>query len=98
STDWAVIQHRLAGKDLEINLDETFGEQCGGEITQNIILMLRLDPHSRPSATDLFETFSRLCRSFEGLPQDDDEVAALEEVYGGLSLQVRGAEATLHKR
>ena len=98
SSDWGVIQHQLAGKDLEINLDEVFGEECGGEIKRNIILMLQLDPQSRPSATGLFETFSRLGRSLEGLPPDEGEVETLEDTYAGLSLHVTGAEATLHKR
>jgi hypothetical protein len=95
--DWAVIAHRLAGRDLEVNLEETFGDQWGGEITGNIILMLQIDPQSRPSATGLFETFGRLCRSVEGLPPADGEFETLEEAYTGLSLQVTPTEATLHK-
>ena len=76
--DWTVIQHMNAGKDLEPDVDETFGEQFGGEITENILLMLRIDPESRPSATDLFNTICRLCRPTNTSPLVDRRFQVLQ--------------------
>ena len=80
-----------------MNLDKTFGKQFGGEIAENIILMLRIEAHLRPSATNLFEIFGRLCGSIEGPLPDHRKVEKLEEPYAGLSLQVSRTEVTLNK-
>lgn len=98
NSDWAVIQHQLAGKDLDINLSETFDDACGRELSRNINLMLRIDPQSRPPATTFSETFTRHCRLVESLLPDDDEVETLDAAYDGLSLQQNRAEAKDEER
>ena len=89
NSDWAVIQHQLAGKDLEIKLNDTFGDQYGEELSRNINLMLRIEPQRRPSAADVFTTFTSLCGSIDGFSLDNWEAEMLEEAY---TLQEKEAE------
>lgn len=89
NSDWAVIQHQLAGKDLEIKLNDTFGDQYGEELSRNINLMLRIEPQRRPSAADIFATFTSLCGSIEGFSLDNGETEMSEEAY---TLQEKEAE------
>jgi len=92
SSDWAVMQYKLGGKDIEIDLDETFCGEFGlGHITRNIMRMLQIDPLSRPSATDLFKNFSGLCRSLKDLAR---EIEMSEKDNTGLRIQSTSTEAT----
>jgi ankyrin repeat protein len=86
NNDWAVIQHQLAGKNLEINLNETFGDQHGAELSKNITLMLRIQPQARPSANTFFETFTSLSGVIGGFLPDDKDVERLGEAYTDLSM------------
>jgi len=95
SSDWAVIQHKLGGKDIEIELDSNFCDKCGEEITRNILRMLRSDPPSRPSATVLFKTFSHLYRSLEDLAPDEGAIETLENDYTILPIQNTSTEAVM---
>jgi len=97
SSDWAVMQYKLRGKDFEIDLDDFFCGKCGGHITRNIIRMLQIDPLSRPSGTGLLQTFSALSRSLEDLVQVDREIEMLEKDYLGHTLQSTSTDATISK-
>jgi len=57
--------YRQSKTDLNVTLDETFSEQCKNTIVKSINSMLRTEPLSRPSATELFEEFCRNCQFTE---------------------------------
>jgi len=69
--DWAVIQYKIEGKDLELNVDETFGEQCGGEITDfSCYESNRSQDHQHPAFSTYFAVSVHLKKLFPWLTGD----------------------------
>lgn len=62
STAMNVLQHKLAGKQLEVNFDDSFEEDTRGSIAMYIHQMLQIEPFSRPSASSLLSDFINYCR------------------------------------
>jgi serine/threonine protein kinase len=62
NNDIAVLYHKLSGKELEINFDNSFEEDTRSCVAEHIHQMLQFEPNLRPSASSLLSDFIDYCR------------------------------------
>jgi serine/threonine protein kinase len=61
-SDGDVFYHKLSGKELEVNIDDSFEEDIRGCIAKHVRQMVQIEPSSRPSASSVLDDFIKYCQ------------------------------------
>jgi serine/threonine protein kinase len=73
NSDLATFYYMISAKEVDVPLDETFDKESKSQITKTIVCLLRIEPSSRPSASDLLEQINHHCQ-----PTDSPQTSSSE--------------------
>jgi serine/threonine protein kinase len=78
--DFVTVAYKTSGENLAINFGEDIGDQGKENISRDIIVMLKIEFASRPSAADLLHEFTH---NYESIPIPPDSGVKIHHILPG---------------